>query len=284
MKPTVLFVDDEVGVRNTVRRFFQFQQKFEIDFAANGQEALRKLQEQEYQILVTDHIMPEMTGEELLQHVQEEFPDTIRVILTAYGTLDLATRAMNELGVFGFLQKPVKRKKLFEMLDKAAARYQENMRVQQLLKTYGSDIPPVEWLENLRVILARWDEHIGPEVLMTFPSKLSDIDVERVTTQTFMGFVPIYGHEGDTEPAQITLPFHYLKMEGRIHFDATRDSAVRGGQRRFAVIVIAPTMHANLAELIGSCLSDFASAYRHSQSHNLSALLQCIQAKLVGTK
>lgn len=84
----------------------------------------KKVQERHpYQITATDQPMPGMSGEQLLEWVKEEFPGTIRLILTAYGTLDLARKAINGLGVLGFLQRPITRTEFLGILEKAAERY-----------------------------------------------------------------------------------------------------------------------------------------------------------------
>lgn len=279
MQPIVLFVDDEEGVRKAIRRIFQFQREFDVDFASNGEEALLKLRDREYQVIVSDHLMPGMTGDQLLERVKEEFPDVIRLILTAYGTLDLATHAMNELGVFGFLQKPIKKKELTEILRKAIERYKENNRIQRLNQRYNMNIPPSGLLENLWIIVAKWDEREGPYVVSKCPGELPGIDIDRIAVQTFMGFVLVYGQDGDIEPSQMTIPIHYLKMEARVYFDAMEDQEIRGGQRKFAVIVIAPTMKDHLVDIVDSCMGEFGAKMRKKQNPDPYSLFQNISAK-----
>jgi FixJ family two-component response regulator len=284
LKPTILFVDDETSLLNAIEGMFQFQDEFAIDLAASGEEALRLMQKKAqegapYHIIVTDQLMPSMTGEELLERVKDEFPDTIRLILTAYGTLDLAQKAMNELGVFGFLQKPITRTQLLRILEKAAERYQENQRIKQLRLRYEQEIPPSELLENLWIIIAKQEEHRNPEVIATYPRDLPGIDAHRIAVQTFLGsaaLVAVFGQESDRAPLQMTFPFHYLKMEARIHFD--RLKAAEGKfDERFAILVLAPAMQDRLAGVASSCMLDFAKKYREMQDTALDSLFQCIQ-------
>lgn len=279
----VLFVDDETSLRNAIAGIFSFQDEYEVDLAASGKEALQMMREREYHIVVSDHRMPGMSGDEFLDRVQEEFPDTIRMILTAYGTLDLAQKAMNELGVFGFLQKPIKTEELFEILQKATERYQENRRIEELRQQYKQVIPPAELLENLWIIHATQEDQKSPEIIASYPRALPGVDVHRIAVQTFLGsaaVAAVFGKGG--RELQMTLPLHYLKMEARIHVSGL-DSAKREPHKKYAIIILAPTVREKFSDVVSSCMNNFAQMYQGSQETGLESLFNCIRSKIINT-
>lgn len=104
---TVLFVDDEKNILNSIRRELM-DESFDKLFAGSGDEALQILQEQEVAVLVTDMRMPGMTGLDLLKIVQEKHPDVIRIILTAYSHISTLVSAINSGQVYRYLTKPWK--------------------------------------------------------------------------------------------------------------------------------------------------------------------------------
>ncbi len=100
----ILIVDDEKNIRLTLSQALEAL-KIEIDTAANGEEALSKLQTREFSLMLLDLKMPGMDGMELLRRIRETRPDLRVIILTAYGTIESAVEAM-KLGAVDFIQKP----------------------------------------------------------------------------------------------------------------------------------------------------------------------------------
>ncbi|MEO8846977.1 MAG: hybrid sensor histidine kinase/response regulator [Kofleriaceae bacterium] len=112
--PLVLYVDDERGNRVV------FEQSLHADFhvktAADPQTALEMLEAEEVAVLVTDMRMPTMSGEELLRIVKERWPQTIRMVVTAYADIDPILRAINEGLVARYIIKPWVRAELAQVL------------------------------------------------------------------------------------------------------------------------------------------------------------------------
>jgi CheY-like chemotaxis protein len=100
----VLIVDDEKNIRLTLSRSLEVL-GVETDSAEDGKEALAKLREKEFGLILLDLRMPGVDGMEVLRQVRESRPDIRIIILTAYGTIDLAVEAM-KLGAVDFVQKP----------------------------------------------------------------------------------------------------------------------------------------------------------------------------------
>ena len=100
----ILIVDDEKNIRLTLSTSLEAL-GVETDSAEDGKEALTKLRGKEFGLILLDIRMPGMDGMEVLRQVRESRPDIRIIILTAYGTIELAVEAM-KLGAVDFIQKP----------------------------------------------------------------------------------------------------------------------------------------------------------------------------------
>jgi DNA-binding NtrC family response regulator len=100
----VLFVDDEKNVRLLVEMSLS-RSGYHVTTVASGQEALALMQEQAFDVMLTDLKMPEMSGEELLGQVRTLWPDLEVVVVTAYPGLSNAIRTIRA-GVSDYVLKP----------------------------------------------------------------------------------------------------------------------------------------------------------------------------------
>ena len=101
----ILVTDDEEGIRSFVAEALAAD-GHAVAQAADGNEALRKLAERGFDLLLTDLKMPGLDGMSLLRKVRAEQPELEVIVLTAHGTVDTAVEAM-KLGALDYLQKPV---------------------------------------------------------------------------------------------------------------------------------------------------------------------------------
>ncbi|MFT3914358.1 MAG: sigma-54 dependent transcriptional regulator [Anaeromyxobacteraceae bacterium] len=107
MQPLVLIVDDEAPNLESLSRIFE-KEGWRAATAASGPAALELVRRERPAVVVTDLMMPGMSGEELLRAVKALAPETEVVLMTAYGTVETAVTAMKE-GAYDFITKPVKR-------------------------------------------------------------------------------------------------------------------------------------------------------------------------------
>jgi two-component system response regulator HydG len=105
-KPSIMIVDDERIVRESLFHWFR-KSGHRVDTAASALEALEKMSRIPFDLLFVDIKMPGMDGLELLEKVKGEYPDTVVVIITAYGSIESAVRAMKS-GAVDYLLKPFK--------------------------------------------------------------------------------------------------------------------------------------------------------------------------------
>jgi len=116
--PSALFVDDEERVLNALRALFR--DRFEIEIATSGAQALERLRARRFHVLVSDQRMPGMQGVELLREARQIAPDTVRLLLTGYADLAAIIGSVNEGEVFRFISKPWQEEELRATLAEAA--------------------------------------------------------------------------------------------------------------------------------------------------------------------
>lgn len=117
--PSVLIVDDEKNTREGLKTLLELH-NYEVDIASDGFQALDKVKMDLPDIVLTDLRMPEMDGIEVLKKIKVLHPDTIVIVLTAYGTVETAVQAMQN-GAFHYLTKPINTNELLEILKKAVS-------------------------------------------------------------------------------------------------------------------------------------------------------------------
>jgi DNA-binding NtrC family response regulator len=105
MAHTILVVDDELNIRRVLERAFA-KEGYQVHTAEGGHQALRLLAETPCDLMLTDVVMPDMTGLELLKRARQQHPNLQVVLMTAYGTIPTAVEAMRA-GAYDFLTKPL---------------------------------------------------------------------------------------------------------------------------------------------------------------------------------
>ena len=107
MLPTLLIVDDDTSNLASLVKIFEKLDLRTIP-ATSGQEALDVLRQKNVGVILTDLMMPNMSGVELLKNAKGISPDIEVVLMTAYGTIERAVEAMRE-GAYDFVTKPFRR-------------------------------------------------------------------------------------------------------------------------------------------------------------------------------
>lgn len=147
----ILIVDDEPGVLGAIQRLLH-DEPYDVLIAPEGQAALDLLQDTgPVQLIISDYRMPGMTGVELLQQVMLRWPDTRRVILSAFPDTDVLLAALNEGRVHRFLVKPWDNDAL-----KAVAR--EMLDEYEMLVNFRNE---AEELARSNRLLSRTNEHLS---------------------------------------------------------------------------------------------------------------------------
>jgi DNA-binding NtrC family response regulator len=130
MNGRILVVDDEEIVIRSCQRILA-DGEFQVDAAHDGVEALKKINEVDYDMLILDIKMPKMNGIEVLQRVKEAYPDIDVIMITGLNQIETAVRAM-KLGAFDYLPKPFDPEELEIVVARAFERrrlLQENLNL-----------------------------------------------------------------------------------------------------------------------------------------------------------
>jgi len=117
---SVLIVDDEKNILFTLSQSLETL-RLETDTAANGEEALAKLKEKNFSLILLDLRMPGIDGMEVLRQVRQIRPDILIIMVSAYGTVELAVEAM-KLGAVDFIQKPFSPEEIRELVSRVLDR------------------------------------------------------------------------------------------------------------------------------------------------------------------
>ncbi len=105
MATSVLIVDDEKAIRDSIQIVLN-DEGFKTETSSDGKDALSKIKENNYDVVITDIKMPNMDGMELLKHATKISPDTFFIIMTAYASVKTAISAIHE-GAYDYLMKPI---------------------------------------------------------------------------------------------------------------------------------------------------------------------------------
>ena len=130
----ILIVDDESSIRRTLREILEYED-YEVEEAVDGEDALKKLTAERFDLALIDVKMPKKDGIEVLQVVAKEQPDIPVVMISGHGTIETAVEA-TKLGAFDFIEKPPDLNRLLLTLRNAMDRatlQEENRRMRQTI-------------------------------------------------------------------------------------------------------------------------------------------------------
>ncbi len=105
-KPTVLIVDDEQMVLTSLSTFLELETEYEVHAFLDPREALEFGRGQSVDIVISDYLMPGMDGIAFLRDFRELRPHAPRILLTGYADKENAIKAINEVGLFQYIEKP----------------------------------------------------------------------------------------------------------------------------------------------------------------------------------
>ncbi len=144
----VLILDDEEMVLTSLRSFLELETDYEVVTFTSANEALEYTKKNKINLVVSDYLMPEMDGISFLAKVKEIDPNATRIILTGYADKENAIKAINEVSLFQYIEKPWDNDNLKLVIrngiDKQKLLNELASKVVEIKKAYGD-------LENLHV-------------------------------------------------------------------------------------------------------------------------------------
>jgi DNA-binding NtrC family response regulator len=132
---SILIIDDEAGIRESLETLLEFE-GYSVESAETGEDGLSCLSERTFDLVLLDFALPDRNGLEVLGEIRARDSQLAVIMITAYGTLDNAVRAMQK-GATNFIQKPWDNEKLLADVRAAVARRraeEENEQLKRALK------------------------------------------------------------------------------------------------------------------------------------------------------
>jgi DNA-binding NtrC family response regulator len=155
----ILIVDDEVNIRDALATLLA-KSGYEVSTAANGEEAILKIQGTSFDLSIVDLKMPGMGGVELLRWIKEHSTDSEVIVMTAYGSVETAVEAM-KAGAYDYLSKPIDKERLPIAIEKALERRRLSLENRQLRESL--------------VVKGRFEQMIGQSSAMKRVFEMVDI-------------------------------------------------------------------------------------------------------------
>lgn len=138
-RPAILVVDDELSVRDSLDHWFR-RDGFRTGTAKDATEALKRLEEDSWDLVLLDIKMPGVDGLELQQRIHEIDPELMVVMITAYATVETAVRALKQ-GAFDYVTKPVDPDELSHLVHRALEQRRlkaENLQLRRKIEHMSS--------------------------------------------------------------------------------------------------------------------------------------------------
>lgn len=144
---TILIVDDEPNILNALKRTFE-DDPYTIFTAENASTGLEILGKHKIKLVISDEMMPGMSGAEFLAQVSVRFPGVIRIMLTGHASLDAAMRAINEGQIYRFFTKPWNDLELRFSVRAAMEKYNLEEENRGLLRLIRKQVMNMKMLEK----------------------------------------------------------------------------------------------------------------------------------------
>jgi len=168
----ILIVEDEAAIRRVLTRILEDESpSYKVDVAADGEEGLKMITQEDYDLVISDIKMPKMSGDELLVEAKKIKPETVFVMISGHGDLETAINTM-KLGAFDYISKPPDLNRLLttvrNALDKSHLVVENTILKKKVSKKYEI-IGKSESIEQITAMI----EKVAPteaRVLITGPN------------------------------------------------------------------------------------------------------------------
>ena len=114
----ILVVDDERDMLVSMEKILSQREDFDITLLSRSQDAIERVKSERFDLIITDLRMKDVSGIDILRSALSQFPNSIVIVISGYGTIEASVEAMQE-GAYDFIEKPFTSKKLFACIDRA---------------------------------------------------------------------------------------------------------------------------------------------------------------------
>lgn len=175
-KPVILCVDDEQFVLNALNKQLQskFGDRYEYEFAESAEEAITVIDDlaakgYPFVMVISDQIMPGMTGDQFLTYVHKKFPTPIKIMLTGQASLDSAISAINNADLYRYLTKPWQEEDFLLTVEKGLQQYKLLEEKNKQTEIFSNFVPR-EFLVRLNksIMEIKLGDHVEREMCVLF--------------------------------------------------------------------------------------------------------------------
>jgi len=162
----LLIIDDEVDITKALIR--QFRRKYNVFATTDASDALKIMENQKIQVVLSDQRMPGMTGVDFFSKIKDKYPDALKLILTGYSDIEAVIGAINEGQVFRYVKKPWNPDELETIIREAFEKYElitNNRRLMTSLQEANQNLE-----EKVKVRTSELEK---------LNSRLSELNVEK---------------------------------------------------------------------------------------------------------
>jgi len=156
MENRILVVDDEKEIRDFLFKALSRIAGFRVELAENGEEALKKIEKEIFDLVLTDLKMPDMDGLQLVAEIARSKPEILTVLMTGHGTIDSALEAMKR-GASDYLTKPLNLEEMFVRLQKVLEEKQRFVKLRDFaaqLEKANQDLKRIDEMKSEFVSIA----------------------------------------------------------------------------------------------------------------------------------
>ena len=133
-QPVILIIEDEARLRDNLQTLLQ-SEGYHVTTAQNGAEGIKRLRQESFDLVITDLVMPEIDGFQVLEYLKAYSPETVVVVMTAYVSAGSVIDALRK-GAYDYLSKPFE----FDLMKATIARALEKAHLQKSLRHYMSKL------------------------------------------------------------------------------------------------------------------------------------------------
>jgi DNA-binding response OmpR family regulator len=133
-QPSILLIEDEANLRHNLTVLLE-DEGYAVSCAEDGAEGIRKLQEESFDLVITDVVMPEVDGFQVMEYLKDHVPDAVVVAITAYVSTESAIEALRR-GAYDYLAKPFD----VDLMQIVIKRALEKARMQKAFRHYMGEL------------------------------------------------------------------------------------------------------------------------------------------------
>lgn len=176
----VVVLDDEENILESVKRLF-FRETFGIATTSDHQTALQHIEKEKIKVVLSDQRMPNISGVEFLKHVREKYPDVVRILITGHADIQAAEDAINQGGVYRFINKPWNSDELKATVKQAMEHYDlviENRNLYESTKTKNEELELLNRkFKNMYEVQKEFTSTVSHELRTPLASIKSTVDL-----------------------------------------------------------------------------------------------------------